>query len=265
MRQCDHYLPDVVVSVFNRDDDNPWEFAQQVIDPVMHQTGSALLRQVVSTPPHGGETHSNSSLDMSNHFHEVDIIGNPTLALLSRDSQLLLPSTARPYQPYYSSLLDSYAWRYPAAERFYPQSWLPGVHDVGIIGLHNWGQVYPRNGYINQPNDAKAAAVIALRASTIITANRLQPHLYYPLTNDCGHHCQASEVKENSQDSQYQMIYPKAETHCIVFGGNDLLSPTPWESDATQQGKRRYLWVLWRHYHGCVPLADAKYLGSVNF
>ena len=63
--KLDHYLPDLVVSVFNNNADNPWWFAEQVVDPVMYQTGSALLRQVVTTAPSGGNTHSNSSLDMS--------------------------------------------------------------------------------------------------------------------------------------------------------------------------------------------------------
>ncbi|MCP4475328.1 MAG: TIGR03756 family integrating conjugative element protein [Gammaproteobacteria bacterium] len=263
--KLDHYLPDVVVSVFTHHDNNPWWLAQNTFDPALYQTGQALFQQVAHHAPRGGDQHANTLLDMSNRFHEVDIIGNPALLLLASQSQLLLPSTATAYQPYYSSLLDSYAWRFPAAERFYPGSITPGLHDVGMIGLHNWGPVYPRNGYVNQPDDAKAAAVNALRASTIITAEKPQLHIYQRLSNNCGNHCQAIPVKENSQDSQYQMIYPKAETTCTVFGGNDVTTVHPWEYDAPEKGNQRYLWVLWRHYRGCIPVVGGKYIGSMSF
>ena len=56
------------------------------------------------------------------------------------------------------------------------------------------------------------------------------------------------------------MIYPKIETTCTVFGGNDVTTLHPWEYDAPQKkGNQHYIWVLWRHLH------DAKYIGSIDF
>ncbi len=261
--KLDHTLPDEVVSVYTKPNNNPWDFAKMIVDPAAYRIGELQLQQFDGMNMGFGDEHDNASIDLNNRFHEVDIIGNPALAVLSIYN-VLLPSTANPYMPYYSSLLDAQGWRFPGLERFYLGSEIPGLHDIGTIILHDWGSLYPRNGFVNQPDDAKAAAVDALRASTIITAIG-QPHLYAPLSNVCGNHCKADAIKENSTVSQYQMIYPKVENQCVVFGGSDAMSVRPWESDAANKGDNRYVWILWRHYHGCVPDKGAKYLGSMNF
>lgn len=61
------------------------------------------------------------------------------------------------------------------------------------------------------------------------------------------------------------MIYPFAQNSCMVFGQSDATSIQPWGTDAYQAGGGRYVWILWRHYHGCVPDHGRKYIGSVNF
>ena len=61
------------------------------------------------------------------------------------------------------------------------------------------------------------------------------------------------------------MIYPKVEEQCVVFGGSDITSAHPWETDASTQGHNRYVWIWWRHYHGCVPVHGGQYLGSIDF
>ena len=259
--KLDHYLPDAVVSVYTQPTNNPWGFAK-TIDPVFYQAGKAQLKRFAHENMGYGHEHDNSQRDINNRFHEVDIIGNPALIILGGYA-LMLPSAATPYVPYYSSLLDAYAWRFPALERFYPGSFVPGLHEVGTLIIHDWGSVYPRNGYVNQPDDAKAAAVDALRASTIVTAEG-QPHVYQPLSSVCGSHCHADAVKENSQDTQYQLIYPNVEKQCIVFGGSDITHLHPWESDASIKGNDRYIWILWRHYRGCVP-GVGHYIGSIDF
>lgn len=262
--KVDQYLPDAVVSVYTKPTNNPWWFAKTVSDPVFYQAGQEELKQFTQSNfgMGYGDEHDSSQRDINNKFHEVDIFGNPALVFLGYD--VMLQSAAVPYAPYYSSLFDAYAWRFPALEKFYPGSLIPGIHDVGTLIIHDWGPVYPRNGYVNQPDDAKAAAVNALRASTIIT-ELAQPHLYMPLLNNCGEHCSADPVKENSKLSQYQMIYPKAETQCTVFGGSDIGRLQPWETDASTKGNNRYVWILWRHYHGCVQDHGGDYLGSIDF
>jgi integrating conjugative element protein (TIGR03756 family) len=263
--KVDQYVPDAVVSVYTQHNNNPWGFAKSIEDPVFYKAGQAEMKHFTHfNLGSGGDENDNSHRDINNKFHEVDIIGNPALLILNSYTGFLLPSTAKPFVPYYSSLMDAYAWRFPALERFYPGSIIPGLDEVGTFILHDWGPVYPRNGYVNQPDDAKAGAVDALRASTIITALG-QPHLYMPLSSNCGDHCKAYPVKQNSKNSQFQMIYPKEENQCTVFGGSDIGNLTPWEADASVKGHDRYVWILWRHYHGCIPKQGAKYLGSVDF
>ena len=273
--KLDHYLPDAVVTVFNKgdgadhaaqtDSDNPWMFASKMIDPAAYQMGKKAMKAATGSDEIGsGQSHLQSSSDIDNKFKEVDVIGNPALLLLSKYSDLLLGSTATPYIPYYSSLLDMYAWRYPLLEKLAPGFSIPGLHEVGTFLLHDWGQVYPRNGFIAQPNDAKAAAVIALRATHIVTRPG-QPHLYHFLSDSCGDHCHTYAVKENSQESEFQIIYPFVKNACIVFGKSDITSLHPWGMEAYRKGHGRYVWVLWRHYHGCVQDDGGHYIGSINF
>lgn len=260
--KLDQYLPDTVVSVYTKPDNNPWWFASNVIDPVANQAGQAEIQNTTHFKMGFGDGHDNSGLDINNRFHEVDIIGNPALIFFGRLG-VMLPSAAQAYKPYYVSLLDAYLWRFPGLEKLYPGAMVPGIHEVGTLVLHDWGAVFPRNGYVNQPDDAKAAAVATQRASDIITKSG-QPHIYFPLSNSCGKKCTADPVAENSKQVEYQMIYPKVEKSCMIFGQSDMGSLQPWGMDAAQAGNDRYVWVMWRHYHGCVP-GHGKFIGSMDF
>ena len=126
----DQYLPDGVETVFSSVSDDPWLFPSAVIDPEAYLAGQAQIKASTGVSLSDGASHDNSSTDMNNRFHEVDIIGNPALLLLN-SLPFMLASIANPYEPYYSSLLDAYAWRFPALERFYPGSLIPGLHEVG--------------------------------------------------------------------------------------------------------------------------------------
>lgn len=263
--KVDHYLPDAVVSVFRRNDSNPWDYANKLVDPVAYQTGKLQVRSTMKFDLGNGNQSESNSTEQNNHFKEVDIIGNPAIVLFTSHSDTFLPSQAKPFMPYYLSLSDAYAWRSPLIEAVrYPAYLTPGVHIVGSL-TDNWGAVYPRVGFINQPADGKAAAVIAQRAADIATRGN-QPHIYQPLNTDdsCGDHCQTWETVENNSNTKFQMIYPIEQNECVVFGENDLLSPTPWGQDAAVKGDGNYAWIMWRHYKGCIP-GNGKYIGSTNF
>jgi integrating conjugative element protein (TIGR03756 family) len=212
-----------------------------------------------------GNQSSSQPQEQNNHFKEVDLIGNPAISLFTAERNVFLPSQAQPFMPYYISLVDAYVWRSPLMEMMlYPLYIIPGVHVVGSL-IDNWGSVYPRTGFIDQPADAKAGAVIAQRAAEIATRG-LQPHVYNPLniTNFCGDHCDTWEAKENDPNTQWQFIYPTQQNTCMVFGVNDMTSPQPWEQDAVVKGDGNYAWIMWRHYKGCIP-GDGTYIGSIDF
>ena len=264
--KVEHYLPDAVTSVFRSPQSNPWDFANKTIDKAAYEIG----KQQIKTGMHHelGYGNANASLpyEQNTHFKEADLIGNPAISFFKKYGRWLLPSTATPFTPYYVSLLDAYIWRSPFIEMArYPYNLVPGVHIVGSL-VNNWGSVYPRTGFLIQPQDGKAAAVMAQRAASIAT-QPMQPHIYQPLPSGadaCGTACETSEAKENSEDTLWQMIYPLTETQCKPFGENDLAQKTPWGSEAYQQGNGNYAWVLWRKYRGCIQ-GEGKYLGSIDF
>ncbi len=261
--KVEHYLPDLVVSSYTHYDNNPWLFAQKIADPVFYRLGQQQLRNFSDFKMGWGDQPANLNDNLNNKFHEVDLIGNPALTLLSR-YPLILSSTVKPYAVYYSSLIDAYAWRFLGLERFNPNSLIPDLHEVGKFLINDWGSLYPRNGFVNQPNDAKAAAVTAMRAASIISEAG-QPHLYQFLSQDCGQACYVDRIKENSQDTQFQLIYPKVSQECSIFASHSLPSSDPFGTNVSLMGHHRYMWVLWRHYHGCIRDQGAKYLGQISF
>ena len=261
--KVDHYLPDAEVSVYRKDTSNPWDYANTVIDSAAQRIGQTQTQSLLNFKMGYGSENAGSIQSQDSHFKEVDIIGNPAISLFTQYAELLLPSQATPFLPYYLSMADAYMWRSPLTETvLYPSSIVPGVHMVGSL-INNWGSIYPRTGFLNQPADAKAAAVLAQRAADIATKD-YQPHVYTKLNSDsCGDHCQVAAATENSTETQWQMIYPNNEHQCIAFGENDLMQLHPWNSEAAQKGHGNYAWILWRHYHGCIP-GQGQYIGSTD-
>lgn len=263
--KVDHYLPDAVVSIYRKENSNPWDFANTALDPVAQQIGQDQVKGLMGFNMGFGNENSSSPTEQNTHFKEADIIGNPTIVFFTHYSQVFLPSQATPFIPYYLSQADGYLWRSPLMEMLlYPLYMIPGVHVVGSLA-DNWGSVYPRTGFIDQPADTKAAAVIAQRAAEIVTRGS-QPHVYKPLNTDdsCGDHCQTWEAIENDPNTQFQMVYPIEQDQCSAFGENDMASPQPWGQDAANLGNSNYAWVMWRHYQGCIP-GHGIYMGSVDF
>jgi len=262
--KIEHYLPDAVVSVFRQSNSNPWDYAHSVVDPAAYQAGKAEVKTTMGFNLAEGNQSESNNEEQNNHFKEADLIGNPAISFFSSKADVFLPSQAKPLLPYYTSLGDAYMWRSPLIEAArYAAYLVPGIHVVGSL-VNQWGAVYPRVGFINQPADGKAAAVIAQRAADIATRGE-QPHIYNPLNTDdsCGDHCQTWEAIENDANTQWQMIYPISDHQCQVFGENDLTSLQPWGQDAAVKGDGNYAWVMWRHYKGCIP-GRGKYLGSTN-
>lgn len=258
----EQYLPDVVISVFEKPDDNQWTEINATLD----QAGQVAEKEIVSSLTglkEGEGQHSFSNVHEQNvFFKEVDVIGNPALATLP--SEGFLPSTATPLMPYYQSMLDSAMWRgLPQARMSIVEETYAAMadltHHLGT-GVIDWGGVYPHEGKVATSNDAKAAAVVAQRAGDLITSSNfayLSGHIYHGLSNQCGEACDASPIQENSSKTQFQMIYPVEEDDCDYFGkiadyGNDIETKT----------HGNYVWIVWRFYSGCTD-GDGKYLGKI--
>jgi len=247
----EHYLPDAVVTVFNKPGENPWTEVNLSLD----KAGSIAQKQIVSSLSGfdvGSGQHSISDAHEQNvFFKEADIIGNPALSVL--DNSDLLPSTASSLTPYYQSMLDSAAWRgFPQLKTTQIEEAYAMIadiqHHVGT-GLNYWGGIYPHEGKVTTSNDAKAAAVIAQRAGDLITSEGIMPlsgHVYQPLSNQCGQECKAAPVQENSDKTEFQMIYPVVSDSCDYFG-----KTSDYGEDAETKTHGAYVWVIWRFYSGC--------------
>lgn len=244
----EEYMPDLVVSVFNQAGENPWEEINATLD----QVGKAAEQDIVTTVSgdHAGSgQHSFGDIHQQNaFFKEADVIGNPGLIALPQ--QLLLPSAAIPMAPYYQSMLDAAMWRgFPNVPGVLEEEGFAMVADLTHYigsGLINWGGLYPHEGKIATTNDAKAAAVIAQRASDLTTSKVFFNHLHQPLSNRCGRHCEAALIQENSNKTQFQMLYPLENDSCDYFG-----KTLNYGEEAETQTHGAYAWILWRYYRGC--------------
>jgi len=261
----EHYLPDAVVAVFDKPGNNPWAEINLSLD----QAGKVTQQQIVSGLTDfdvGSGGHSLGNIhEQKVFFKEVDVIGNPALAVLP-EGFALLPSTASPLMPYYQSMLDSAAWRgLPQIKTTQAEEAYAIVadiqHHIGT-GLINWGGIYPHEGKVATSNDAKAAAVIAQRAGDLITSNnlvRFSGHIYQSLPSQCGQECSAASVQENSPKTQFQMIYPVEMDACDYFG-----KTMNYGEDVETKTNGAYVWVLWRFYQGCRD-GEGKFIGKNLF
>ena len=263
--KVNEFLPDAVMTVYNGYGQDPWTFAKIFVDPVTHKLGDTQEETINGYKTSYGTSSAGGNNDMSEKYKEVDIIGDP--ALLAFFSLLPLPliqSQAVSFKPYYSSLADAYLWRNPALDdTLHPEAWLPGVRVVGGL-IDQWGPIFPRMGYIDQPGDYKAASVLALRAADIAT-HRAQSHVYIPLASgSCGHECHVWPSHENDfTNVKYQEIYPRSSIKAKKnFGVNGLFSGIgPYGQDQYAQSKGNYVFVMWRHYEGCIQ-SSGQFLGS---
>ena len=259
-----HYNPDLVVSVYDEPGDNPW----QEMESLFGSLDSGIVSGIVSTF-HGafvGGGHrtegGNPATDQSLRFKEVTAIGHPfsSVSDFIGNTGYYCPSEAESFNPYLLSSLDALTWRLGLPEMLYLQNLLPGRRVVGDGIQQQWGPVWPRTGFINQKDDAKAAAVVAQRAGNIVTQTR-QPHIYNALDgNGYNRTWLPGELVENDPGTGvWQMLAPEVDEQCYAFGENDVLS-TSW-SQGRHSEDNRYAFTLWRPYECCE--AKGAYLFTV--
>lgn len=251
----DHYLPDLVVTVYRNNDENPWVEVRTILD----KASSAVQNQLIGKAGSGDHPFLDHR-ELNIIFKEADIIGNPALAadILLQFGLLLLPSTAMPMFPYYQSMIDSLLWRgqYPYALPEEALSLAYGFkHHVGT-GFTDWGGIYPHEGTVMALDDAKAAMVVASRAADLLTNTEVvrYGHVFKSLPIRCGKKCKVAPIIENSKETLYQMIYPLNRKECVILGSDKS------DRENMQSKDGAYVWVVWRHYRGCAD-GKGKYIG----
>lgn len=259
-----HYNPDLVVSVFDKPGDNPWQEAEAIFGEIERQLTDSIVALFHGAEAGGGHRveGGHTATDHSLRFKEVTAIGHPFSSITDfvANSGYYCPSEAESFQPYLSSSLDALTWRLGIPELLYIHNLIPGRRVVGSGIQQQWGAVWPRTGFINQKDDTKASAVIAQRAGNIVTQTR-QPHVYTALDgNDYNRTWLPGELVENDPDTGvWQMLAPKMDTQCYVFGENDVYRQA-WSSGRIAHDNR-YAFSLWRPYQCCE--AQGAYLFTV--
>ena len=241
-----HFIPELVVSSYATTGNNPW-------------TEMATLSSPISGAEGGGNLITLNTLRNNlPRFKNVDGIGHPggwAATQLASQSGYACASGATAFMPYYLSTLDSLAWRQGIPEILYPESLMPGIREIGQQSSGNmWGNVYPRQGILVQPDDFKAAAVMAQRAGDVITRNG-QPHVYLPLTptKRDGYWPPGPIVENDASTHKWQLLYPQVQSTCAIF-----------PSDPVQSADGGYAWSLWRPY-SCCKREGQTFLFSIDF
>ena len=254
-----HYQPDAVVSSYNELGGNPWLEIRSTLGLSQKTAANGLLGTLLSVPIDSAGNRTEGGQGNREHrnliFRETDVIGHPLSSLsgVIASTGYLCNSETISLFPYFLSGLDALSWRMEVPEMFYPASLIPGLREVGSWPLQTWGGVYPRTGWTTQAEEPKAAAINAQRAGDIVTRTG-QPHIYVPITGSSGTGQRVWSpgplIEGDSDTGEWQMLFPKPETSCKVFGTNDLASVTGWGGGRVDiEGD--YVWNLWRPYSCC--------------
>lgn len=224
-----HYIPEVVVSSYNHQAQNPW-----------------VEMNFLSNGVKGGDYQSPHKDYTQATFKNVDVIGHPQGAIsqMLNSTGYYCKSQTTPFVPYYLSGLDFLAWRFGVPEMVYPEALIPGMREIRANG-DTWGNIYPRAGTVTQVHDYKASAVTAHRVADIVT-NTFQPHVYIPIAkkdNQSNGEWFPPPVKEgDAKTHKWQQLHPVTSQSCAIFPDNP-------PSMLSENGS--YAWALWRPYKCC--------------
>ena len=252
-----HYNPDFVVSSYNELGKNPWQDVQALLGSIQEAAANGILGRLADVPVESAGNRTEGSADRRDHknlvFREADVIGHPFQLLSGSYPQALCASQAEPFVPYFLSAVDAWSWRRAIPEMLYLASLVPGMRELGNWPLQTWGPVHPRTGWTIQAEEPKAAALTAQRAGDIVTRER-QPHIYRsldePRSGDQRIWPPGALVEADARTGTWQMLAPKPESDCAVFGLNDLDSASGWAGGRVDESGD-YVWNLWRPYQCC--------------
>jgi integrating conjugative element protein (TIGR03756 family) len=252
-----HNKPDLVGSPYHELGDNPWVEIRATLGLAQKAAATGLLGSLLPVPlgSSGNRTEGSSERDHKNLvYRETDAIGHPLSSLsgVVSGAGLLCPSETTSLVPYFQSGLDALSWRQEVPEIFYPASFIPGLRELGTWPLQTWGGVYPRTGWTTQSEEPKAAAINAQRAGDIVTRIG-QPHVYVPVTGSSGSlkiWSPGPLMEKDHRTGTWQMLMPRSESSCDVFGTNDLTSLSGWGGGRVDP-EGDYVWNLWRPYKCC--------------
>lgn len=233
-----HYVPELVVSSYHPTGENPWREVARLSPKTSQARGGGNMTA----------RHANTRDILS--FRNVDAIGHPGNLAFSQfagASGYVCPSGTYPLAPHFLSTLDIVGWRYGPIEMVYPESLIPGLRELGRPG-DNWGNIFPRTGFVVQADSYRASAVTAQRVADLVTRTS-SPHVYIPLSprRRDGYWPPGPVVEGDESTHKWQAVAPKLENTCSVWPDRGPLSS---HADRIDESDSQ-VWTLWRPYSCC--------------
>lgn len=256
----EQFIPDLIITVANRPETNPWIEANALFENPASQSLYQQTYKLATGSELGFGNYSGQTIPLhvnDNRTRLVDVIGSP--AGLYRFPYVSHKPETRFGFPYYISEADAVSDRTEIAEIAYmathPQ--LLFNHDIGGQG-HVWGHEVPRLMRVTQPSRFRASIVAAMHAADIVT-NKNSLHVTQSTFNSCGPNCVVSNVIFDSKRERviWQEVYPKNRN--INFDDSSDLG-----IDDEKAGNGNYVFVVWRKYRGCIQ-HQGKYIASLSF
>lgn len=244
----EQFLPDLIVTVANQPDDNPWVEAKALFEnPISRALYQETYRLATgSALGFGDDTNQTTTLHINDErTRVVNVIGSPNgfyrLPYLSHKAETKMGV------PYYLSEADAVADRTELAEIAYMATH-PNLlvnHDIQGRG-QRWGHEIPRLMRVTHPSRFRASVVAAMHAADIVT-NKNSLHVTQSTQNSCGKNCVVANVTFDPKGKQiiWQEVYPHNRNISVneaeTLGMNDEKS-----------GHGNYVFVIWRRYRGCI-------------
>ncbi len=241
----EQYLPDLIVTVSNKPEENPWFEAGKLFENSANRSLYQNVYMKATGFPLGFGDDSNQVTSM--HLNDertrvIDVIGSP--AAFYRIPYLSHRPETTFGMPYYLSEADAVMDRTEMGEIPY-MALHPHLlinHDIGT-----WGHEIPRLMRVTQPSRFRASIVAALHAVDIVT-NHNSPHVTKSTKNSCGINCIVANVTYDPKEKNtiWQEIYP-INRNFIPGDAND------YGVEDDKEGNGNYVFVVWRKYRGCIP------------
>ncbi len=261
-----HYIPDLVISAYQVKGKNTWDmmsWTDDLSENVSSSFGVDLDDGEVVNKRQGQGHGLGSNVNLK--FKNATAIGNPLASVYGQSfmDYAICKAGTISFMPYYNSLADGLLWR--TAEPEYLTNVLdmitPGKSNIGersngdeYLFLRVWSGLYPRTGFVNHFDDYKAAAVVASRVASIVTSSSMVHVAMSANGSRKAGYWPAGEVNEwDEKTGKYQMLYPKADSQCHLFGHiktDSTFSASDGYGDR-RDAKGNYAWNLWREYSCC--------------
>lgn len=245
----EQFLPDLIVTVSNKPEENPWLEARTLYENAASRTlyQRAYKAATGSELGFGNDSGQTTNLHINDERTRiVDVIGSP--AGFYRFPYLSHQSETGFGMPYYLAEADAVMDRTEAAEMLYmgTHPHLLINHDIGTL-TQNWGPEIPRLMRVTQPYNFRASVVASMHAVDIVT-NKNPLHVTKSTHNSCGKNCVVANAIYDPQNIKviWQEVYPNNRN---IKPGD----PNDFGMEDEQAGNGNYVFVLWRKYRGCIP------------